>query len=362
MRIPLVLASLVASTSLATAAPPLCALPGPVPVAATAQAPVTPPQVPTASVSPANVGKAAPSGTAAALPADLQALAFARHVAASGATVNDLGMAHGLRRIVAHDGDQFMIFEVGADGTAAVSGAAVEITPDEIGSLAGPANVRPLGVSHGFSGYFVRSGTEFQVFYATPDGQRLIPGVLWGADGNDITRQQVAGIPGAVPTVEVTAGGSPQPGVNALPLVKKAAFGVVGAPTAPRIYMLMDPQCIYSIRAMQMLRPYIDLGRLQVAVVPLSVLDYEDKGASTQAALALLSRPADQIVSAWQARDLTNTPTPEAAQRLRWNMHMAEALGVKGTPTFVWQKADGTEGRVDGLPESVPNLVASLGS
>jgi thiol:disulfide interchange protein DsbG len=43
-------------------------------------------------------------------------------------------------------------------------------------------------------------------------------------------------------------------------------------------------------------------------------------------------------------------------------MEVAQAIGVKGTPTFVWRKTDGTEGRIDGLPASVPDLLASVGS
>ena len=103
-------------------------------------------------------------------------------------------------------------------------------------------------------------------------------------------------------------------------MLQKTAFGVVGKDSAPRIYMLIDPQCIYSIRALQMLKPFVDAGRVQLAIVPLSVLDYEDNGASTQAALALLSKPAAQIVTAWQARDVNGPATPDAKARLQVNM------------------------------------------
>jgi protein-disulfide isomerase len=111
-----------------------------------------------------------------------------------------------------------------------------------------------------------------------------------------------------------------------------------------------------------MLKPFVDAGRVQLAVVPLSVLDYEDNGASTQAALALLSKTADQIVPAWEARDVTGPASPDAKMLLQVNMEVAQAIGVKGTPTFVWRKTDGTEGRIDGLPTSVPDLLASVGS
>lgn len=346
---------LLATTTLAAAQSPLCALPAADPAAVTtAVAPSSP--------------QPAPDTNSAALAGDLLRSAFVRHVQSSGASISDLGTAHGLRKIAARSGDQFMVFQLAPDGSAAVSGATVELSPTELATLAGSKNVTELGASHGFKGFFVRSGAQFQVFYATPDGERLIPGVLWDAAGKDITRQQVSNIPGAVPTVEVTGGNAADPGqmapasVKALPLVEKTSFGTAGSSSAPRLYMLIDPQCIYSLRALQMLAPYVTSGRIQLAVVPLSVLDYEDKGESTRSALSLLSKPADQIVSAWQSRDVLGASTREAAQRLQINMQVAQAIGVRGTPTFVWRKPDGGEGRIDGIPTSIPDMLASLGN
>src|SRR5260370_32999605 len=152
---------------------------------------------------------------------------------------------------------------------------------------------------------------------------------MWDAAGKDLTRQQVAQIPGAIPTV--VAGGaesgqlsSTAAGVAALPLVQKASSGTIGQASAPRLFMLIDPQCIYSVRALQMLQPYVANGRLQVAVIPLSVLDHEDQGPSTRSALALLSKSADQLVAAWQSGNLNDAPGPEAAERLRANRAIAE--------------------------------------
>jgi thiol:disulfide interchange protein DsbG len=34
---------------------------------------------------------------------------------------------------------------------------------------------------------------------------------------------------------------------------------------------------------------------------------------------------------------------------------------LKGTPTFIWRKPDGTEGRIDGIPTSIDALVSSVG-
>jgi len=144
--------------------------------------------------------------------------------------------------------------------------------------------------------------------------------------------------------------------------VQKANYGTVGQSSAPHLWMLIDPQCIYSVRALQQLQSYIASGRLQVSVIPVSVLDPEDGGQSTRSALALLSRPAGELVSAWQAGNVTGTPSPDAPDRLRANLAIAEAIHLQGTPTFIWRKPDGTEGRLDGIPTSVEELVASVGS
>ena len=215
----------------------------------------------------------------------------------------------------------------------------------------------------------MRSGAQFQVFYIAPDKDRVIPGVMWDAAGKDLTRDQVANVPGAIPTVvvgdvPVAQGGSSQPpvtGASALPLLEKASYGTVGAASAPHLWMLIDPQCIYSVRAYQMLHPFIEAGKVQLSIVPLSVLDYEDKGQSTKSALALLSKPADQIAAAWQAGSVNDPPVVAAAGRLQANMAIAQAIGLQGTPTLVWRKADGTEGRVDGVPTNVEALIASIG-
>jgi hypothetical protein len=43
-------------------------------------------------------------------------------------------------------------------------------------------------------------------------------------------------------------------------------------------------------------------------------------------------------------------------------MAIAQAIGLKGTPTLIWRKSDGAEGRIDGIPMSMDALVSSIGS
>ena len=233
-----------------------------------------------------------------------------------------------------------------------------------------------LGLQHGLTTVFAKNGTTFQVFYLSPDGQAAIGGVMWDYTGHNITRDQVAPIDGTIPTVTIGAvapaprsAGSPaaaepaqSPGT--LATVQNTAFGTVGSAAAPRLYMFVDPLCSFSVRAMDQLRPYIAAGKLQVAVIPLSVLDYEDQGRSTIVAKGLLGMPAAQMVEAWRNQMTTPLPTvgPEASVQLAKNMAAAESLRLRGTPTFIWERADGSVGRADGIPNDMDALIASIRS
>jgi thiol:disulfide interchange protein DsbG len=360
MRPLLVLALLGASPALAAA--PQCALPGPILIADDGNR-ATPPAPQAVAPLPAATANPPPP-----LPVALENLPFVQHVGAAGAVITDLGSSHGLRSIAARNSDQFMMFQITPDGQAAVSGALTDLTAAQLTAAAG-GNVTPLGIRHGLAGLFVRSGTQFQVFYVTPDSERVIPGVMWDAAGKDVTRDQIAHVPGAIPTVVV---GQIAPAktntipearaIAALPLVQKANDGTIGSALAPHLWMLIDPQCVYSVRAYQMLHPFVAAGKVQLSVIPLALLDYEDKGQSTKSALALLSKPAGQLVSAWQTGSVNDPPIPAATARLQANMAIAQAIGLRGTPTFIWEKRDGTEGRLDGVPTSVAALIASIGS
>lgn len=302
-----------------------------------------------------------PASGAFALPPSLASAPFIAHVEAAGAAIQNLETVHGLRVVLARSGERFMIFDVVPDGSAAIAGVPIQMTPAQLRQVAGNA-ISDLGTTHGLEGFFVRNGPQFQVFYATPDGQSVVPGVMWDSTGKDVTRAQVAAIPGVVPTVDVeTPSASQAAATQPLALLESTTHGTIGAANAPKVFMFMDPQCIFSVRAFQALQPYVQSGRLRLAVIPLSVLDYEDSGQSTRSALALLSDAPDQIVPAWQAGQVSNAPDPAAASRLAVNMDAAKALGLKGTPMFWWQRPDGTAAHADGMPPDVQAFIAGLG-
>jgi hypothetical protein len=308
-----------------------------------------------------SVSRPAPTSPPA-LSTSLNSIPFVRHIAAAGATITDLGTADGMRQIAARSGDQFMLFDVAPDGNAAVSGVSIDMSLVQLKSVA-VNDITDLGLVHGLEAYFVRSGQMFQVFYATPDNQRVIPGVLWDASGKNLTKAEVANISGTIPTVTVDGpDGARAAPADGLAMIQAATFGTIGNNPGRHVYMLIDPQCIYSVRAFQMLKPFADTNRIEISVIPLTILDGEDGGQSTRSAMALLSDPPEQIVTAWETGSETNPPSDTATDKLKNNMFIAQAIGLRATPTFLWRKADGSEGQLVGVPQDVQAFVAAIGS
>jgi len=363
MRAYLLLSAITLSPCLALA-DPQCSLPPSVFQSATA---ATPGSV-TTSIARAShpLAPAADHGPAeASLSANGTGLPVLDHVVAAGAHVTDVGISHGLRTVIARNDGQFVRLYVSADGQVAVAGLMADLSPEDLLTMA-PGQVTELGSVHGLRGMFVRNAGQFQVFYITPDNERVIPGAMFDAQGKNLTHDQIALIPGAVPTVVIGNAASPSAQVQApagglLKAVEATTYGTTGSPAAPRLWVFVDPLCAWSVRALGQLRSYVAAGRVQLAVIPVSVLDHEDQGRSTVAAKAMLSLPPDAMVAAWGGNKLGDQAAPAADQRFSTNMAAVAAIGLRGTPTFVWRKMDGTEGRADGLPNDVDALIASIG-
>lgn len=326
---------------------------------------------------------AAQSGTSTATPLQPVPLPTAIAVApvvpaalsylrAAGNQLTELPTAHGLRRVVARNGAPFTFFNVVPDGSAVVAGLISELTPAELLAAAG-SQARELGMAHGLRTIFVDIGPQYQVFYVTPDGERVIPGGMWDASGRNVTAAQVKPIEGAIATVQVGPGaqgtpidrapqatGSQGAAASAVALAEHTASGTYGDPSAPKLYVFVDPMCSFSVRAMQQLKPLVDAKRLQVAVIPVAILDQEEGGRSVRASLAMLSVPPDRMVQAWAAGKLDGPAAPDAQAKLAGNRAASEQLGLRGTPTLVWRKADGSDGRADGLPADLNALAASM--
>lgn len=235
-------------------------------------------------------------------------------------------------------------------------------------------------MNHGLQGVYAVNGDIFRVFYLTPDGQALIGGVLWDQDGHNVTRDTVAPIKGAIPTVTLTGTkpGATPPGQAVPPAsatlspelakrVDQASVGLVGQDGRRRLTMVIDPLCPWSIRALAELQPSVARGDIQLALLPIAINDHENSGASTPAATALLSLPPRDMGAAWEkiialhhvADDMPRTD--DAALHLQANMAVAHAVGVRGTPTLVWRDRAGVSHVTEGVPRDIGQLVREMG-
>jgi len=258
-------------------------------------------------------------------------------------------------------------------GLTSISAAEANQTPALQRIQASGAQLYELGEVHELRSVFAVAGESFQVFYLSPDGQVAIRGIAQDAAGKNLTRDQVAHVPGAIPTAVL--GGEPRPSaavpqgagpttlhvpaMSPLQAVQATTYGTQGRDDAPRLWVFADPQCSFSRRAMRQLQPFVASGRVQVAIIPVSLLDHEDQGLSTARAEAMLSLPREQMVETWVGDQLAGPVEAGAVASLQANMMVADRIGLVGTPTFIWRKADGSEGRADGIPADLEAMVAS---
>jgi len=258
------------------------------------------------------------------------------------------------------------------------------LSPDEITASPALARIASQGATlyglashHGLRAVFATNGSQFRVFYLTPDSQAEIGGVMWDAEGRNVTREQVAPIAGTIPTIHWTpkatpASGSASPAVSddvdPFGRLETASFGIEGRSGAPRVYMIVDPLCPFSTRAMATLQGYVSAGRLQLAIVPIAINDYENNGASTPAAIDMLSAGQQGMGNAWREISALGHARPgqvvadTAGAQLKLNLNAAHAIGVTGTPTLVWRDKTGVSHRSAGLPTDLEALLASLPS
>lgn len=87
---------------------------------------------------------------------------------------------------------------------------------------------------------FVRDEKTFQTFYLTPD-QQVIPTIHW-KPGTSVKSGQPIG-----------QSAPPPSGEGAVRILTASSFGLYGHADAPRLYMVIDPLCSFSVRALQSL-------------------------------------------------------------------------------------------------------------
>lgn len=307
----------------------------------------------------------------------------------TGVKLYPLETLHGLQSWVFQKNSTFFSFFLTPDGKAMVPGVFMNMSPEMMLKLDGK-NIDHIPASHGLEGLFVRTEKHFQVFYITPDRQKVIPGMMWDEEGRNITQTQIANLikiktPDAISThaspnqkesVEtekqtqffkndsLPTGPSMNIFTNPRDEASKAIFallnqsygGIYGKADTPALLVFIDPLCHYSKQAIALLDPYVKAGKLHLVIIPIAVLDSVDGNQSSKQARMLLSAPANQMVETWT----TGTSIPfsiDSSQKLATNQKLIEGLHLRGTPIFFWQRPDQSIRHFEGLPDSMDSLV-----
>ena len=150
----------------------------------------------------------------------------------------------------------------------------------------------------------------------------------------------------------------------ALESIRNDAFWFsVGKRGAPTVYTIVDPDSPFCAKAMTNLKDEVELGKLQLRVVPVPVLG--ERSADLIAAVLTDKEPPVAFwrheiqIGAFGASDLTPADfialRPELRAAIKNNLALMSRLNIEGVPFFAFDTSDGPEIHF-GVPE--PSIFA----
>ncbi len=202
------------------------------------------------------------------------------------------------------------------------------------GSMAAPA---------GFQGYVgEHNGTKMPV-YLLPDGNHVMIGSLFDAQGTDLT---------SVAFLEASA---PVYGKAEWRELEQSTWIAEGATKPNRIvYVFTDTECPYCHRLWQESQPLLKDSKTQVRHIIVAVISAK----SAPRAAAILASKDRSAALLKHENDFGHSPFPdsgkvsaEAGRALTANGNLMQKLGIFGTPALVYQDADGKVRVQSGVPD-----------
>ena len=263
------------------------------------------------------------------------------------------------------------------------------------------AKVYYLGMHSGLYGWFLTKDSEIQFVYTIPGGSSALIGILFDGDGNDITSQQIKKLydtnnevhtffanlnslqsplqamqtpmlqqasPTPTGNISSTSGMLLPPAASAasageqLMQALQTAAGVdVGAATAPKLYMVIDPNCPHCHETWQAIRTAVFSGELQVRLVPVGVFGPDSVRAAGQ--LLHAANPLD----AWDKyvggdkSQLAGNPDAATLNAIRDNHVLTDLWHIQMTPYLVYRAKDGQVKIVQGEPDHPDSVISDIG-
>lgn len=279
----------------------------------------------------------------------------------------------------------------------AYAGDAEPVLPAPIQALVDDgAQIRYLGNDLGMNGWVTMKAGQEQYFYATPDGQAILSGILFNAKGDAITLQQINALrknegepldrlAGYVPTTDKkeVAAAVTDTSANPLPdfkdpatLLKTAVkskgeqlyegavsanWVALGNKEAPTIYTFIDPECPHCHDLIQDIRKsgFLENGSLQLRLIPVGVLSE----ASLKEAAYLLASPTPQqdlyshLDGNSKALMVDSNANTQGVER---NMKLMQDWNLEVTPFSVYKAKNGKVKILQGRPDNLKKIITEL--
>lgn len=243
-----------------------------------------------------------------------------------------------------------------------------------------------LGNEGGINGWFIiMPENRVQIAYTSLDGEKLIIGAMFGANGDGVTESQMVALREREPdvnklfndTVEqakqrmAKSSGSDRLLKNLNPQSKgdqlysdfAQVFNIqFGAKDAPLLIMAMDPNCPHCKNSWNELEPLLAKKNFQLRMVPVAILGEES--ARMSAILLGASNPATkwkQFAEArFDAKVLDGKPDETATAKLELNQATFERWKLNSTPFFIYRSKQGGVKILNQEPKDMAALIDDI--
>jgi thiol:disulfide interchange protein DsbG len=241
--------------------------------------------------------------------------------------------------------------------------------------------LRFMGRLHGLDAYFAEAASgSIQTFYITPDGQAAIAGLMFNTQGQNITMGQVMTLLQSDPQALEAANRlqadaekqslqksqlTPQQQLAkaeaVLDAIDTTNWFRLGVEDAPIVYMVLDPNCPWCERSMQLLAPLVGQGQIQLRLIPIGLL----ADTSLAKAAAIISSPnPGEALQRYEGRAKSgppaNTVTQDSILLVRQTEQFTRDYELEGTPHFVFRGFDGVPRIIRGMPRNMPDDLMNL--
>lgn len=205
---------------------------------------------------------------------------------------------------------------------------------------------------NGLRGYAAQYQNRGMALYLTPDGQHVLLGNLYDADGKDLSAEPLQKLVYA-------------PMAKAIWAKMEASNWIAdGNKDAPRtVYLFSDPNCPYCNMFWEQARPWVKAGKVQLRHIMVGIIREDSPGKS--AALLAAKEPEKALADHEKAgkgsplKPLKEIP-PAIQAKLDANQALMDELELSATPAIFYLDDQGELQQQQGAP-SPDKLVKILG-